>query len=141
MESLIALDRRTPVMRWRDVRDESSLWGDLRPELAGAVSVILHATGEGLWSIRGAAPRSRLRTSSVTHAARRPVRFGRRSRLYHHHLRRNTALRPHAAPQYGTNPMAGLHVLAGGLVAIASAWLPWINDRSGPFNLKPIDAT
>jgi len=46
MESLIALDRRTPVMRWRDVRDESSLWvdSDLRPELADAVSVILHAT-------------------------------------------------------------------------------------------------
>jgi len=33
-------------MRWREVRDESSLWGDLRPELAGAVSVILHATME-----------------------------------------------------------------------------------------------
>jgi len=46
MESLVALDRRTRVMRWRDVRDESSLWGDLRPELAGAVSVILHATME-----------------------------------------------------------------------------------------------
>ena len=46
MESLVALDRRTPEMRWREVRDESSLWGDLRPELAGAVSVILHATME-----------------------------------------------------------------------------------------------
>jgi putative transposase len=46
MESLVALDRRTPVMRWKEVRDESSLWGDLRPELAGAVSVILHATME-----------------------------------------------------------------------------------------------
>ena len=46
MESLVALDRRTPAMRWREVRDESSLWGDLRPELAGAVSVILHATME-----------------------------------------------------------------------------------------------
>ena len=46
MESLVALDRRTPVMRWKDVRDESSLWGDLRPELAGAVSQILHATME-----------------------------------------------------------------------------------------------
>jgi transposase-like protein len=33
-------------MRWREVRDESSLWGDLRPELAGAVSMILHATME-----------------------------------------------------------------------------------------------
>ena len=46
MESLVALDRRTPAMRWREVRDESSLWGDLRPELANAVSVILHATME-----------------------------------------------------------------------------------------------
>ena len=46
MESLVALDRRTPAMRWREVRDESSLWGDLRPELAGAVRVILHATME-----------------------------------------------------------------------------------------------
>jgi len=46
MTSLVALDRRTPEMRWREVRDESSLWGDLRPELAGAVSVILHATME-----------------------------------------------------------------------------------------------
>lgn len=46
MESLVALDRRTPAMRWREVRDESSLWDDLRPELAGAVSVILHATME-----------------------------------------------------------------------------------------------
>jgi transposase-like protein len=33
-------------MRGREVRDESSLWGDLRPELANAVSVILHATME-----------------------------------------------------------------------------------------------
>jgi putative transposase len=46
MESLIALDRRTPAMRWREVRDEHSLWGELRPELAAAVSVILHATME-----------------------------------------------------------------------------------------------
>ena len=46
MESLVALDRRTPAMRWREVRDEASLWGDLRPELASAVSVILHATME-----------------------------------------------------------------------------------------------
>jgi putative transposase len=46
MESLVALDRRTRVMRWKEVPDEASLWGDLRPELAGAVSVILHATME-----------------------------------------------------------------------------------------------
>jgi putative transposase len=46
MESLVALDHRTPEMRWREVRDEGSLWGELRPELAAAVSVILHATME-----------------------------------------------------------------------------------------------
>lgn len=46
MQSVVALDRRTPEMRWRDVRDEGSLWGELRPELAGAVSQILHATME-----------------------------------------------------------------------------------------------
>jgi hypothetical protein len=37
--------------------------------------------------------------------------------------------------------MAGGRALVGGLVAIASAWLPWINDSSGRFDLKPIDAT
>lgn len=46
MESLVALDRRTPVMRWREVHDEASLWGELRPELAAAVSQILHSTME-----------------------------------------------------------------------------------------------
>lgn len=46
MASLVALDRRTPLMRWREVRDESTLWGDLRPDLAAAVSQILHATME-----------------------------------------------------------------------------------------------
>jgi len=44
--SLVALDRRTPAMRWKEVRDEASLWGELRPELAGAVSHILHSTME-----------------------------------------------------------------------------------------------
>src|SRR5450759_4926469 len=68
MESLIALDRRTPVMRWRDVRDESSLWGDLRPELAGAVSVILHATMEDeLAALLAARPYERsLRSSRLS---------------------------------------------------------------------------
>jgi len=46
MSSVVALDRRTPAMRFREVRDEESLWGDLRPELAAAVSQILHATME-----------------------------------------------------------------------------------------------
>jgi transposase-like protein len=46
MTSVAALDRRTPAMRWREVQDEASLWGDLRPELAAAVSQILHATME-----------------------------------------------------------------------------------------------
>jgi hypothetical protein len=68
----------------------------------------------------------------------------------------------YGAPRYGANPIAGLRVFAGGLravagglrafvgglralfgglVAIASAWLPWINDSSGRFSLRPIDAT
>ncbi len=46
MTSLVALDRRTPAMRWREVSDETTLWGELRPELAEAVSQILHATME-----------------------------------------------------------------------------------------------
>jgi transposase-like protein len=33
-------------MRWKDVRDDSSVWGDLRPELANALSLVLHATME-----------------------------------------------------------------------------------------------
>jgi hypothetical protein len=37
--------------------------------------------------------------------------------------------------------MAGLRALLGGLVAIASAWLPWIHDSSGLFSPRAIDAT
>jgi len=60
MESLVALDRRTPEMRWREARDESSIWGDLRPELAAAVSQILHATMEDeLASLLAARPYER----------------------------------------------------------------------------------
>jgi putative transposase len=33
-------------MRWREVRDEEALWGDLRPELREAVKTILEATME-----------------------------------------------------------------------------------------------
>jgi putative transposase len=52
-------------MRWREVRDESSLWGDLRPELAGAVSVILHATMEDeLAALLTAKPYERTRDRS-----------------------------------------------------------------------------
>ncbi len=46
MTSLVALDRRTPAMRWREVRDEATLWGELRPELAAMVGQILHSTME-----------------------------------------------------------------------------------------------
>jgi transposase-like protein len=42
-------------MRWREVPDEASLWGELRPELAAAVSQILHATMEDELAARLAA--------------------------------------------------------------------------------------
>jgi transposase-like protein len=41
-----ALTDRTPAARWREVRDEDALWGDLRPELLEAVQRILEATME-----------------------------------------------------------------------------------------------
>ena len=41
-----ALTDRTPAQRWRDVRGEDALWGDLRPELLEAVQRILEATME-----------------------------------------------------------------------------------------------
>jgi len=41
-----ALTSRTELQRWRDVRDEDALWGDLRPELLVAVGRILEATME-----------------------------------------------------------------------------------------------
>jgi transposase-like protein len=41
-----ALTDRTPAQRWREVRDEDALWGDLRPELLEAVARILEATME-----------------------------------------------------------------------------------------------
>jgi putative transposase len=40
------LTDRTEAQRWRDVRDEDALWGDLRPELLEAVTRILEATME-----------------------------------------------------------------------------------------------
>jgi transposase-like protein len=40
------LTDRTEAQRWRDVRDEDALWGDLRPELLEAVQRILEATME-----------------------------------------------------------------------------------------------
>ena len=46
MARLIALTDRTDAMRWREVRDEDALWGDLRPELCAAVKTILEATME-----------------------------------------------------------------------------------------------
>lgn len=41
-----ALTDRTLAQRWRDVRDEDALWGDLRPELLEAVKAVLEATME-----------------------------------------------------------------------------------------------
>ncbi len=46
MPTVPALAGRTPAQRWRDVRDEDALWGDLRPELREAVKTILEATME-----------------------------------------------------------------------------------------------
>lgn len=40
------LTDRTEAQRWRDVRDEDALWGDLRPELLEAVKAVLEATME-----------------------------------------------------------------------------------------------
>ncbi len=41
-----ALTDRTPAQRWRELRDEDALWGDLRPESLAAVQRILEATME-----------------------------------------------------------------------------------------------
>ena len=46
MRSVVALDRRTSAERWAEVRDDASLWGELRPELAAAVKTILESTME-----------------------------------------------------------------------------------------------
>ena len=46
MATVPALTDRTPAQRWSEVRDEESLWGDLRPELLEAVKTILEATME-----------------------------------------------------------------------------------------------
>lgn len=46
MTTVPALTDRTLAERWADVRDEESVWGDLRPELSMAVRTILEATME-----------------------------------------------------------------------------------------------
>jgi transposase-like protein len=46
MATVPALTDRTEAERWAEVRDEEALWGDLRPELLGAVKTILEATME-----------------------------------------------------------------------------------------------
>jgi len=46
MATVPALTDRTPAERWAGVRDEESIWGDLRPELLEAVKAILEATME-----------------------------------------------------------------------------------------------
>jgi putative transposase len=46
MATVPALTDRTPAQRFAEVRDEESLWGDLRPEFLEAVKTILEATME-----------------------------------------------------------------------------------------------
>lgn len=46
MATVPALTDRTEAQRWAEVRDEESIWGDLRPELLEAVKTILEATME-----------------------------------------------------------------------------------------------
>ena len=46
MATVPALVDRTPAQRFAEVRDEESLWGDLRPELARLVKSVLEATME-----------------------------------------------------------------------------------------------
>jgi hypothetical protein len=46
MATVPALTDRTPAQRFAEVRDEESLWGDLRPERLEAVRKILEATME-----------------------------------------------------------------------------------------------
>lgn len=50
MTTVPALTDRTLSQRWAEVRDEDSLWGDLRPELLAAVRTVLETTMETeLW--------------------------------------------------------------------------------------------
>jgi putative transposase len=54
------LTDRTEGQRWREVRDEDALWGDLRPELLEAVKAVLEATMEDeLGALLRAAPYER----------------------------------------------------------------------------------
>jgi putative transposase len=46
MATVPALVDRTPAQRFAEVRDEASLWGDLRPELARLVKTVLETTME-----------------------------------------------------------------------------------------------
>jgi transposase-like protein len=70
------LDTRTDAQRWREVRDEDALWGDLRPELLEAVRRILEATMEDeLAALLGAQPYER------TH-----LRLDVRNGVYHRRL-------------------------------------------------------
>lgn len=47
MATVPALTDRSESQRWREVRDEDGLWGDLRPELREAVRTILETGGHG----------------------------------------------------------------------------------------------
>ncbi len=46
MRTVPALTARTDAERWREVRDDEGMWGDLRPELLEAVRTILETTME-----------------------------------------------------------------------------------------------
>ena len=46
MATVPALVDRTPAQRFAEIRDEASLWGDLRPELARLVKTVLETTME-----------------------------------------------------------------------------------------------
>ena len=46
MATVPALTDRTAAERWSEVRDDDSIWGDLRPDLLEAVRTILETTME-----------------------------------------------------------------------------------------------
>ena len=46
MTRLVALTDRTEAQRWAEVKDEETLWGDLRPELLRLVTACLESTME-----------------------------------------------------------------------------------------------
>lgn len=68
MATVPALVDRTPAQRFAEVRDEASLWGDLRPELARLVKTVLETTMED--ELRLAVGALRYERSSTRRATR-----------------------------------------------------------------------